>query len=302
MKMPSPKAGAFSGYRKGRCKLAGGLAIKLLAIDLDYTLLDNEVKVPKRAEEAIRAAVSLGAMVTLASGRMYKATLPFAEALDLDVPLITYNGALIKTSRSKEVYHFLPVPLGLAIEVLRYAKEQGLHANVYLDDEIYVDEMNWRVREYAERAKVTPFLVEDLLEFVDREPTKLLLLVDEEVIDSHVEALGKRFFGRLRVSKSMPTYIELTNWGASKGQALSVLAGRLGIRREEVMAIGDSGNDMDMLEYAGLGVAVANAYDFVKARADFVTAGEDGEGVAEAIEAFILRRCRTSAYGCVETW
>lgn len=269
------------------------MSIKLVAMDLDATLLNDELEIPEDAKQAIRRAVEHGVMVTLASGRMYRSVIPFAEELGLDVPLITYDGALIRSSRSGEVYHYLPVPLDLAKEVLAYARANHLHVNVYVDDEIYVEKLDPEIEAYSRRIGVPPHLVDDLSSFLAQDPAKLLLIMDESIIEGHLDALKAKFHGRLHVVRSMPTYIELKNKGASKGSALSALAERLGILPREVMAIGDSDNDIPMLEYAGIGVAVANARQSVRERADYVTAEENGKGVAEAIRKFVLEACGT---------
>ncbi|HHV62597.1 MAG TPA: HAD family phosphatase [Firmicutes bacterium] len=264
------------------------MSIRLVAIDLDYTLLNNKLEIPDAARDAIQAAVKRGTTITLASGRMYRSTVRFAEELGLDVPLITYNGAMTKSSRSRQLYHHLPVPFDLALDVIRYAKQEGIHINIYLDDNLYVEKLSPEAIGYATRSGVEATPVGDLTEFLKADPTKLLFVADEKVIDKHIPVVKERFGDKLNVVRSMPIYIEVTNKGVSKGTALKSLAAQLGIPREEVLAIGDSENDLDMIEYAGTGVAVANAVDIVRDRANYVTAHPNGRGVAEALDRFVL--------------
>ncbi|NPV53484.1 MAG: HAD family phosphatase [Firmicutes bacterium] len=264
------------------------MSIRLVAIDLDYTLLNEKLEIPDVARDAIQAAVKRGTTITLASGRMYRSTVRFAEELGLDAPLITYNGAMTKSSRSRQLYHHLPVPIDLALGVVEYAQQEDIHINVYLDDNLYVKELSPEATGYATRSGVEAIPVGDLTRFLQADPTKLLFVADEKVINKHIPIVKERFGEQLNVVRSMPIYIEVTNKGVSKGTALKALAAQLGISREEVLAIGDSENDLDMIKYAGTGVAVANALDIVKDEANYVTSHPNGRGVAEAFDKFVL--------------
>lgn len=278
-----------------RCSDGGmrRMGTRLIAIDLDDTLLDRELTIPEEAREAIQAAVRRGIVVTLATGRMYESALPFALSLGLDVPLITYNGALIKTSISREVYRHICIPKGLAEEVIRYCQGHGLHVNLYFNDKLYVREASPEALDYQATRGVSLNVVGDLEEFLNRgflngDPTKLLVVADEHILGEHESVLHEMFRGKLSIVRSYPTYLEVVSRGVSKGEALRTLAGRFGIEREEVLAIGDNHNDVDMIEYAGVGVAVGNATAAVISGADYVTAGSCGRGVAEAIRKFAL--------------
>lgn len=264
------------------------IGIKLIAIDVDLTLIGSDLRIGERARAAIRAAVEAGCVVTLASGRMFRATLPFAEELGLDAPLVAYNGALIKTAKTHEIISHRPVPLEHAREVIAYARGQGLHLNVYMDDTLYVERYDDEALAYMTHCKVEAVAVGDLGAFVDHPPTKLLVIASEEEVDRRLPELKAYFGGRLQVVRSLPRYIEFTAAGVSKGTALAILSQRLGLSREEVMAVGDSENDISMLEFAGVGVAVSNATDDVKNAADYITDGESGNGVAEAILRFAI--------------
>ncbi|MEW5866278.1 MAG: Cof-type HAD-IIB family hydrolase [Bacillota bacterium] len=264
------------------------IGVKLVAIDVDFTLIGTDLKIGDRPKNAVRAAVRAGCVVTLASGRMFRATVPFAEELGIDAPLITYDGALIKTAGTHEVISHRPVPLEQAREVLFYAQARGLHVNVYIDDVLYVERYNEEALSYMAHAKVDAATVGNLADFVTEPPTKLLIIAAEAEVDRLLPRVKAEFGARLHVVRSMPRFIELTAGGVSKGTALAILAQRLGVPREEVMAVGDSENDISMLEYAGVGVAVGNAQRHVKEAADYVTEGESGDGVAEAIARFVL--------------
>jgi len=139
------------------------MAIKLLAVDLDDTLLDKSSQVSPRCREAIKKAVEKGVTVTVATGRMYAAALPFARQLELDVPIITYNGALIKSSLSGEVFFEQALDQAVAADVLTLFRERGWYIQVYVGDQFYIAEPNERSRAYEELTKVKAIPVgEDL--------------------------------------------------------------------------------------------------------------------------------------------
>jgi len=264
------------------------MSVKLVAIDLDDTLLDNSRTISPRARAAIAAAVAQGVTVTVATGRMFPSALPYARQLGLDVPLITYNGALVRCGLSGETLLHKPLDPAAAGAVLALFRERGWYVQVYLDDVLYVRERDASARRYEEIAGVTAVPVGDGLWSLAGAPTKMLAMADPEripAIDAAVRAACGR---RVYTAASKPYYLEITHPDATKGAALAFLAGRLGIGRGAVMAIGDSVNDLDMIEYAGLGVAMGNAGEQVREAADAVTAANDADGVAAAIEEFVL--------------
>lgn len=266
------------------------MSIKLVALDLDDTLLDNNRTVSPRARAAIAAAIARGVTVTVATGRMFPSALPYAEQLALDVPLITYNGALVRYGLSGETLLHRPVDEATAGELLALFRARGWYIQVYLDDVLYVRERDENARMYETVAGITSVAVGDRLWTMGGAPTKLLAMADPERMPAIDAAVRAACGGRVYTARSKPHYLEITHPDANKGAALAFLAGRLGISREEVMAVGDSVNDLDMIRYAGLGVAMGNASPEVREAADAVTAANDADGVAAAIEEYVLAR------------
>lgn len=262
--------------------------IKLVAVDLDDTLLSRDFQLEERVKEAVAAVRSAGVMFTISTGRMYRSALPFARKLGIDLPLITYHGALIKNSLSGEVLLDLPLPLPYAREIIARIHQLGYHLNGYLDDRLLVERDTPEGRRYAEIAGVEAEVVGDLLEYLDRDPTKILTIAEEPLLDLLGKEMVPLYEGRVHVVKSKPHFLEFSHPRANKGDALAYLAGLFGVQREEIMAVGDSYNDLEMLEYAGLGVVVANARDDVKRKAGYVTAAPNGDGVVEALKKFVL--------------
>lgn len=263
------------------------MSYQLIALDLDGTLLDHDTNITPRAVGAIRQAAREGVIVTLATGRMHQSALKYAQQLGLDVPLITYNGALVKSMTGEILFH-QPVDKSVAQDVMTLFRSRGWYIQSYVDDLLYVREVNEKARVYERLSDVTANSVGDALYTVEAAPTKLLAMADSEDIAIMRDTVERSFNDKLYVAISKPQYLEMVNPAVNKGRALEALAARLGVKRNAVMAVGDSFNDIDMIEYAGLGVAMGDAPDAVKRCADVITAANDADGVALAIEKYVL--------------
>ncbi len=264
---------------------------KLLALDLDDTLLNEEYKISQNNIEALQRAAKAGVIITIATGRMFRSALPFARQLAVDVPIITYHGALIKKAVGEEVIWHRPVPLEIAEEITRYAVKKGYHMNLFINDRLYAAEENKYTRYYQSITDVGLKTVGDVSAFLEGEkvpPTKMNILSFDENMEDIVKDITDKFGKRVTVTQSRPHFLEVTHLEATKGKALKHLAEEAGIKREEVAAIGDSLNDVDMLEYAGCGVAVANAREEVKEVAQVITLTNIEDGVAYFIDNYIL--------------
>lgn len=266
---------------------------KLIALDLDGTLLDHNLKISPRNKEALREAAKRGVMVTVATGRMYRTSIPYVRELQLntDWPMINYHGALIKTTESKKVLHYQPVDLDLAVAITAFAEAEGYHVNAFIDDCLYIEEENEFSRYYQSIADVELEAVGKLSLYLKQRgeaPAKLTIINWHDRLNRIEAFLKERYGGKIEALQSLPYFLEVTDRRATKGQALHWLAVRLGLLPEEIMAFGDSYNDLDMIKYAGLGVAMANARPDVCRAADLVTASHDEDGVARVIEEYIL--------------
>lgn len=269
-------------------KQRGFFMYKMIAIDLDDTLLTDDLMVSQGTVETIQKAVAQGTVVTIATGRMFPSAKPFAEQLGLNVPLITYQGALIKDVAGKEVMYERLIPPDLAHRLVEIAREQNLHLQVYQDDILYTASDNDRIRQYVNIAKV-PYSVEPNLEkLADRGFTKALFFDDPDDLHILGEKLKAEFGERTHVTKSKAFFLEVTHPEANKGIALLHLAKQLGIEQAEIIGIGDSYNDFDLVLSAGLGIAMGNAVDELKEKADYISLSNNHEGVRHAIEKFIL--------------
>ncbi|MHB1167151.1 MAG: Cof-type HAD-IIB family hydrolase [Carboxydocellales bacterium] len=258
---------------------------KLIAIDLDDTLLNSQLKISPRSKALIQQLRAQGVVVTLSTGRMFLSSRPIAMELALDIPLITYQGALVKNCLSGETLIHRTLAIEYSREIINIAREKQFHLNLYLEDQLYMEELSPEGEAYARLAGVPVCLVPDLT-LLTGEPTKLLLIGEETSLDQLQAVLKPHFAGTVHITKSKPYFLEFTHPLANKGDALAELAKHYGIAQEETMAIGDSFNDLEMLAYAGLGVAMGNARQEIKDRADYVTATNEQDGVAEALQKF----------------
>jgi hypothetical protein len=261
---------------------------KLLAIDLDGTLVgpDLEVQPPDRA--AIARAGAAGVRVTLATGRGFPVTQAYARDLALETPVICYQGGLVKDPGSGEVLYEATLPPDVYAEAVQLAQKHALDFTVYVGDTVYLTEMR-RPQDFHDRWFGLPIRqVDDLVTAVEHPPIKFLIIVDEDEAAGIEKVWKSHFDGRLQIVRSHPLFVEGTCLGVSKGNALAHLAGHLGVAREAVIAVGDNDNDRSMIQWAGLGVAMANAPDSLKADADYVAPTQSEAGVAHVIERFIL--------------
>ncbi|NLK09139.1 MAG: HAD family phosphatase [Firmicutes bacterium] len=265
------------------------MSIKLVAIDVDDTLIDDKREITAENRKAIARARAQGVRVVLATGRMFSSASPYGKKLALQEPFICYNGALVQAPGALEPTLHRPLPFHTAYDIVSIGERAGLHVNIYLDDRLYVKEFNEYTRFYTTIGGMKAYPVGELLSFMEKPPTKVLYVSEPETITKWQKELEERYKGQLEVYISKPEYLEFTAAGISKGSAVRELAKLYGLTSEEIMTIGDSFNDISMLEYAGIGVAVANAPEEVKAKADYVTASNTENGVAEAINKFVFR-------------
>ena len=245
---------------------------QLLALDLDGTVLDRDRRLPEDVSGAITSAHRRGIQVVLCSGRMDCSVEPFWHRLGLDSPIIGYNGAYARQPETDEVVFYEPVPLHLTLELVRLACSRRLHIHTYIDDELWVAQRNDYVRRYEANYGVRARVVGDLEHAITKPSTKVLLVVPSANIDRICEELRQRYRGRLFVTQSEDIHVELLNHRANKGAALEAVARRLGLEAHSAVAVGDGINDIEMLSWAGLGVAVAGAKPQLKAAADMVLA------------------------------
>lgn len=262
------------------------MTYRLIAIDLDGTLLDPHLKISQHNLEVIKSAIDKGVMVTLSTGRMFAAALPFARELQLDVPLITCNGAAIICAKSKKVYFERPIPGELLLKIIEMGQRLNIELSLFTLEDIFVAEAghNAHIHREIDSAQVK---VADLTE-VARQHSIIKILFFSANLYKDTEEFYQAFGQQCTFYFSLPWFTEIVARGVDKGDALKVLARKFSVEPEEIIAIGDNFNDLPMIQYAGLGVAMGNASEELKAEADFVSRSHDDDGVAHVIEKFVL--------------
>jgi Cof subfamily protein (haloacid dehalogenase superfamily) len=221
---------------------------------------------------------------------MFQSVRRYLAEAGIEEPVVCYQGAVVAEPVSGRFLRHEPIPLELARETIEAVVEEGFHLNCYVDDELYVAEVTPEARAYADFQQLEIHPVGDLSRWLERPPTKLVSVGDPEALDGLEAEMKTRFDGRLYISKSLPFFLEFASPQVTKGTGLAFLAEHLGFAREATVAFGDGENDVELLEWAGYAVAVANAHRRVLDVADFVCPAADEEGVAQVIEAFLDSR------------
>jgi Cof subfamily protein (haloacid dehalogenase superfamily) len=263
--------------------------VRALACDLDRTLIGEDAELRPRTRAAIAAARAAGIHAILVTGRMFRSVRPYAEAAGIDDPVVCYQGAVVADPVTGRFLRHEPIPLELAREAIATVEDEGYPLNCYVGDQLYVARHTSASEAYASFQNLEVHAVGDLLEWLLEPPTKLVAVGDPIELDGLEERMKARFDGRLYISKSLPHFLEFASPAVTKGSGLAFLAEHLGFTATETVAFGDGENDVELLEWAGYGVAVENAHARVLAVADLVCPPVTEEGVAQVIEAYLAR-------------
>ena len=265
------------------------MAVKLFVSDLDGTMLPNGNVVSAENIAAVQCAVRAGVTVTIATGRMFEAALPVAEALGVDAPIIAYNGALIK-SPSGHIYEEYALDPMLARDIITFAQARGWYIQSYSGGVLRYAVTCEESRFYEDSQKITGKAVgrDGMLAYVTGNCKLLLVTEGRAVSEARAQMLLDAFGAHIGVTRSADRLVEIVVKGVSKASALTALAAKLDIPIAETMAIGDAYNDLPMLKAAGTSVAMGNAFPEVKAEADCETLSCTENGLATAIYTYVL--------------
>ena len=264
---------------------------KLIASDMDGTLVNDRSELTERTKKAILKATDAGVLFVAATGRPFGNVQEFNSILDKDMPFIVFNGAEGYMGKSGKLLfeHFLDFEL--AKEVFDIGQRLGISQIVWTGPVLWANRRDDATSAYEAvcnglKMKIT----EDLAAIKDEVPgiSKVLWIDDPKVVKSELIKMKAHFGDKLKCVSSMAHFLEFVSIKAGKGTALTEIGKIFNIDKSEMIAIGDANNDLCMIEYAGLGVAVANASDEIKARSDYVTKSNNEDGVAEVIEKYIL--------------
>jgi Cof subfamily protein (haloacid dehalogenase superfamily) len=218
---------------------------------------------------------------------MFRSVRPYLVEAGLDDPVVCYQGAVVADPESGRFLRHEPIPLELAREVIEAVEAEGVHLNCYVGDELYVGRNTLESQLYAAFQRLGVREVGDLLAWLEEPPTKLVAVGEPEHLDALEEQMKARFGSRAYISKSLPYFLEFASPEVTKASGMAFVSAHLGFTPERTVAFGDGENDVELLEWAGFGVAVANAHERVLAAADFVCPPVQEEGVAQVLEAFL---------------
>jgi Cof subfamily protein (haloacid dehalogenase superfamily) len=267
------------------------LPYHLLAVDLDGTLLTSAKGISPRTAAVLRQVAERGAKVIIASARPPRSVRAFYEQLGLDTWQINYNGALVQHPHTRRILLHRPMVPQLVEDVVDFARRRDHQCVISLEvlDKWYTDRFDPSLQTETSRL-FEPDAVGPLEEFLSEPVTKMLILGDEPHLSRLETELADEFATEISLTRSDQTAIQIMRAGMSKGVALAEVARDYGIARQRVVAIGDAPNDVGMLTFAAVGVAMANAYTSAKVAADRLTLSNDLDGVAVAVEELFLRR------------
>jgi Cof subfamily protein (haloacid dehalogenase superfamily) len=263
--------------------------IRLVALDLDGTLIGEDLVLRPRVRSAVAAAQAQGVAVTIVTGRMFAAARPFARELAVSGPIVCYQGAAIFDVSSGAVLRQTTVKPDVAREALQWAHDHGVHAQCYADDRLYVERIDRFSKRYTALARVEPVVVPSLLDaFAERPTIKIVFVDDPEQSEQHLVALRALLGDRAYLTRSHVDFVEVVDPAVNKGEALAFVAQHHGVSLDETLAIGDAWNDVPLLDAAAIGIAMGSAPPELRAHADHVVADVAHDGVAEALETYVL--------------
>lgn len=263
--------------------------IKLIALDIDGTVLKKDLTISKELKSYIKEITKKNIKVVLATGRMYKAAIHIARELGINTPLICYQGALIRNFYDNDdIIYQINTDKSLGFKIINELREKSIHINLYDNDNLYVEHDNQLIKEYCKDRYIDYKVVKNFEDVECKNLHKILAInYNQNIIEGLIKELNTKYGKELYIVKSTPYFVEISNLEAKKCNAIKYLADKWRINQSEIMAIGDQDNDIDMIEYAKIGIAMGNGTEKIKEKADYVTKTIEEDGIIYAIEKFV---------------
>ena len=263
--------------------------MKLVAFDLDGTLIGRDLVLRPRVREAIERMRDAGIAGCIVTGRMYRAAVTYARDLSFDAPLVCYQGAAIIDPERDTVLRDTPLDVDTVGAIVDVVERDRMHLQLYRNDEYYCERHNRFSDLYASLSGTEPVVVPSLREAFAYSPATKAVVIDEpERSAAYVDRVRELLGDRVYATRSYPEFVEILNPSVDKGDALRFVAAHLGIDLKDVAAIGDSWNDAPLLRTAGFGIAMGSAPKELLDLAHAVVADVSEDGVAEAIDRYVL--------------
>jgi Cof subfamily protein (haloacid dehalogenase superfamily) len=270
--------------------------IKVLVLDIDGTLIGETRKISPSVKQAIDQVKKQGISVVLATGRMYRSAKIFHELFQLNTPIIAYNGAWIHDTIAEQRLFHLPVSLDITSflldELEQLVKTEKIQIQFYIEDQLYVRKLTPETEIYRQRSGIQATAIENLRSLLPATPTKILMIGQDYdfIAQLQQDIRSKYSTDQLYCTHTFPEYLEVTHHQVNKGKALQYLTENIwGLNPDHIMVIGDGWNDLEMLQYSGISIAMGDAPQGVKDVATWVTSSVAEDGVAIAINRFLLQ-------------
>ncbi|QOG04078.1 Cof-type HAD-IIB family hydrolase [Flavobacterium sp. MDT1-60] len=263
---------------------------KMLVLDMDDTLLTDDHKISELNKKVLIEAQAKGVYVVLASGRPTSAMTPYAKELELDLNdsyIISFNGAVISTVKDDLVLFEQKLTVEQIHELYDYSVKMKTHIITYLDNEIISETNSEYIEIEKEITGLAHIKVRSFKDAVSKPAVKCILLAEPSYLKELEQDL-KLAMPHLSIAMSKPFFLEAAQNGIDKAASIKILAEKLNIHQSEIIAVGNAGNDLTMIEYAGLGVWVDNVMPELRDRANVIVASNNDDGVAEVVQRYIL--------------
>lgn len=264
---------------------------KLIAVDMDGTLLNDNKEISYRCQKAIYKLRARGKRIVIATGRPLNGVMRYLEKLDLfdeNDYVVAFNGALVQSTKTKEIIFNKPLSMDAYKELYKISQQLGVNIHALTEQSVLTPKNN-PYTEIEARINQIP-IIEGAVEDIDEATVivKVMFIDDPEKLDTIIPKIPSHIKDKYTILRSAPYFLEFMEKTVNKGAGVSAIANQLGFDSNEVICVGDAGNDLDMIRYAGLGVAMGNAVDDVKSEADYITHTNEEDGVAHVIEKFML--------------
>ena len=262
---------------------------KLIALDMDGTLLKSDDSISRETKEALTKCMDQGVMVVLCTGRPFQGVIAYVKELGLSGLMITYNGAMIVKVEGRKIVFHKSLKAKDAKQVIDLGLERDTTIIIWSNNKLYVNRYDENAKTYEAIAKTEAIVVEDYKQIISEGVTKVLWFDNVENTNRYLVELEGKVNKSINYCTSRPNFLEFFDGNVSKADAMKFIGKTYGIKQEEMIAMGDGFNDLSMIEYAGLGVAMGNAEEEVRLTADYITSSNDENGIVKVVDKFIIQ-------------
>lgn len=259
---------------------------KLVALDLDGTLLNNKNTISEYTSSILNKLDNLGIKIVIATGRSYSSLKPKIKKLKLEHPVVCYNGAMIRNGKNDEILYNSTIPVDITKELIELSRQNDLHFQGFIDGEFHYEKES-EYSEFYKNLSGLPGKIVDFDTLPNPKMTKSMFISEPRRLKEIEGEIRSKYSDRAFIAYSKPTFLEIMNITASKSKALDKLVLEYGFTSDDVIAFGDGPNDEDMLSYAGKGVVMVNGYENLKSKFEVSEYTNDEDGVAKYLDKLI---------------